>query len=120
MNMYPNQVNPALALQMGWDPVATNNDDVVTLIRRKVTLEEVVISREKFDQMNQALENDDIEDEQYWTDFDWKDAEWEDFTIENTMYTAWSGDVTSCSDDCVNFYDNQWFESYEPMTLQNS
>jgi len=117
MNNLPTEVHPALALQLGWDQEAASNQDVVTLIRRKVVLEEVVISREKFDQINQAIENDEDE---YWSDLDFQDAQWEDYTIENTLYTAWSGDVTSCSDDCVNFYDNEWSNSYEPIKLKNS
>ena len=70
--------------------------DLVTVIRRKVVYEEVVITREEFDAINSADGDefcdflDSIEDGGYSPNF----------LLEDT-YLAFPGDVTDRSDDLI-------------------
>lgn len=108
------EINPVLAESLGYDLEAASNEDVVTVVRRRVILEEVVISKEQYEKINSEIDSDEG---MAWSQLDWKDAEWSDYSDENTSYTAFPGDVTSFSDDCVNFYDNDWFDNYDKISL---
>lgn len=114
--MFPSmsKMNPVLAQSLGWDIESASDHSVVTLVRRKVILEEVVISKEEFDKINDEMNTDHGI---LWSELEWKDAEWIDYTADNTEYTAFPGDVTSFSDDCVNFFDNMWYDSFDRIEL---
>jgi len=73
-----------------------DSDNLVTLVRRKLVLEEVVVTREEYEKYN----NDE---DFYWNELDWKNAEFTDWEEENTYYSAYEGDITSFTDDVVAF-----------------
>ena len=93
------EINPALAANMGWDTKSASDDNLVTLVRRRTILEEFVMTRKEFDQMNKNVKKDECD----WGQIEWQDAQCEDYCNEETMYTAFPGDVTSFTDDCVAF-----------------
>ena len=71
----------------------TKTDQVVTIVRRRLVLEECVIPLEQFNKMNENMDN------HFWSDLKFEDTQWEDFCDEQTYYQAWEGDVTAYTDD---------------------
>lgn len=113
----------ALAQQMGQEK--TDSDNLVTLVRRRFVLEEVVITREEYDNYSKKLdeENEETYDGDFdWRTLNWKNAEWTDIEWENTYYSAYEGDVTSFTDDIVTFMqpDPEDRLSYYQLPLLNS
>ena len=110
----PNQ--QILAQQMGQEKI--DSDNLVTLVRRRFVLEEVVMTREQFENYSSDFEEDVFS----WQDLNWKNAQWEDYEWENTYYSAYEGDVTSFTDDIVAFMqpDPVCRLSYEQLPLLNS
>ena len=110
----PNQ--QILAQQMGQEKI--DSDNLVTLVRRRFVLEEVVMTREQFENYSSDVEEDVFS----WQDLNWKNAQWEDYEWENTYYSAYEGDVTSFTDDIVAFMqpDPVCRLSYEQLPLLNS
>ena len=111
-----NPSRQAICQNMGQNK--TDPDTLVTLVRRKLVLEEAVISREEFDNYNKNMRSSNFS----WVDIDWKNAEWDDFCEEKTYYSAYEGDVTSFTDDIVGWMmpDHDHRMSFEPLTLLNS
>jgi len=111
-----NPSRQAICQNMGQNK--TDPDTLVTLVRRKLVLEEAVISREEFDNYNKNMRSSDFS----WVDIDWKNAEWDDFCEEKTYYSAYEGDVTSFTDDIVGWMqpDPDHRMSFEPLTILNS
>lgn len=107
----------ALATNMGQEKL--DSDNLVTLVRRKLVLEEVVITREEYEKYNKIVGQDD---DFYWSELNWENAQWEDFEWENTYYSAYEGDITSFTDDVVAFMqpDPENRLSYEQLPLLNS
>ena len=110
----PNQ--QILAQQMGQEKI--DSDNLVTLVRRRFVLEEVVMTREQFENYSSDVEEDVFS----WQDLNWKNAQWEDYEWENTYYSAYEGDVMSFTDDIVAFMqpDPVCRLSYEQLPLLNS
>ena len=116
----PNQ--QILAQQMGQEKI--DSDNLVTLVRRRFVLEEVVITREEYNNYSKKVddENEEFDDNFSWKHLNWKNAQWEDYEWENTYYSAYEGDVTSFTDDIVAFMqpDPVCRLSYEQLPLLNS
>jgi hypothetical protein len=114
--MNPTQVHPAFAANMGWNIQKMNDSEKVTLVRRRVVYEELVMSKSEFDAMNEKtyLENWDNDEEFYLSELEMKDIGFPDFTDDQTQYIAFPGDVTSCTDDAIAFlYQNQeWIDGF--------
>tara|TARA_B100001248_G_scaffold258986_1_gene244225 strand:+ start:202 stop:576 length:375 start_codon:yes stop_codon:yes gene_type:complete len=110
----PNQ--QILAQQMGQEKI--DSDNLVTLVRRRFILEEVVLTREQYENYSSDVEEDVFS----WDQLKWKNAQWEDYEWENTYYSAYEGDVTSFTDDIVAFMqpDPECRLSYEQLPLLNS
>jgi hypothetical protein len=103
--MNPTLVHPAIAANMGWDIQEMNDSEKVTLVRRRVVYEELVMSKSEFDAMNEKAYDDE---EFCLSELEMKDIGFPDFTDEQTQYIAFPGDVTSCTDDAIAFlYQNQ-------------
>lgn len=117
--MNPTQLHPALAHNLGYDVDAMNDSKKVTLVRRRVVYEELVVSKEEFNHMNQSLK--ECDDEFYLSELPMKDFGFPDFAEEETQYIAFPGDVTSFTDDAIGFLfeDKEWTDSYEPIKLAN-
>lgn len=114
--MKPTQLHPAFATNLGYDIDAMNDIEKVTLVRRRVVYEELVMSKKEFEHMNQTLESD----EDFWlNELDMKDIDFPDFTSEETEYIAFPGDVTSFTDDAIAFmFDNKtWSDPYETVKV---
>ena len=75
----------------------TQTEQLVTVVRQRLVLEEVVISLEEFNNYNRDIRYG----ETYWSDLHWEDSQFPDYCEEQTYYTAYEGDVTSFTDDCV-------------------
>tara|TARA_B100000925_G_scaffold107871_1_gene79553 strand:+ start:1635 stop:2027 length:393 start_codon:yes stop_codon:yes gene_type:complete len=112
----------ALASNMGQEKL--DSDNLVTLVRRKVVLEEIVVTREEYEKLNKNVASNRYLDgsEFYWSELDWKNAEFTDWEEENTHYSAYEGDITSFTDDVVSFMnpDPVYRDSGDPLPLLNS
>jgi len=119
--MNPTQLHPAFAMNLGYDVNAMNDSEKVTLVRRRVVYEELVMSKDEFDKMNQIIGRVDIEteDDFYLNQLKMDDIRFPDFTDEQIDYIAFPGDVTSFTDDAVAFlFENQpWTCAYESVSL---
>jgi hypothetical protein len=115
------QLHPAFAMNLGYDVNAMNDSEKVTVVRRRVVYEEVVMSKDEFNKMNQLIKGVDIEndDDFYLNQLKMDDIQFPDFTDEQTEYIAFPGDVTSFTDDAIGFlFDNQsWTCAYESVKL---
>jgi hypothetical protein len=109
------EVTPPIASVLGYDITGANNKELVTVVRRKVTLEEVIMTIQDFNDMNSKVQSE--EHDEYWNHLNWEDAQTHDYNLEETDYTAFAGDVTSFTDDCVAFiYPNiNWSKSYDTV-----
>ena len=114
--MNPTHLPPAIAMNLGYDLDAMNDSEKVTLVRRRVVYEELVMSKDEFDAMNVKTysENWNDDEEFYLSDLKMEDIGFPDFTDEQTEYIAFPGDVTSCTDDAIMFlYPNQeWIDGF--------
>ena len=113
--------------------VSSTTDTTVTLVRRRVVYDEMLITREEFNKLNEKIESDDeyeigyevvnqlipeknlrkgfqyLGNESYVTEDQWYHfSEMDDFTSMETEYIAFPGDVTSFTDDAIGFmFENQ-------------
>jgi len=110
------QIHPAVATQLGYDLDDMNDSDKITLVRRRVVYEELVMSKDEFDKMNAKTysENWNEDEEFYLSELKMEDIGFPDFTEEQTEYIAFPGDITSCTDDAIMFlYPNQeWIDGF--------
>ena len=117
--------------------VSSTEDTMVTLVRRRTVFDEMLITREEFNKLNEKIESDedyeigyevvnqlipegklrkgfqDLGDDNYVTSDQWYHfSEMDDFTYDETEYIAFPGDVTSFTDDALGFmFTNQpWGE----------
>tara|TARA_B000000557_G_scaffold183387_1_gene149867 strand:+ start:1364 stop:1738 length:375 start_codon:yes stop_codon:yes gene_type:complete len=106
----------ALATNMGQEKL--DSDNLVTLVRRRFLLEEVVLTREQYENYSSKVDSNGFT----WDLLDWQNAQWEDYEFENTYYSAYEGDITSFTDDVVAFMqpDPENRLSYEQLPLLNS
>ncbi len=106
----------ALATNMGQEKL--DSDNLVTLVRRRFLLEEVVLTREQYENYSSKVDSNGFT----WDLLDWENAQWEDYEFENTYYSAYEGDITSFTDDVVAFMqpDPENRLSYEQLPLLNS
>tara|TARA_B100000212_G_scaffold342308_1_gene328761 strand:- start:3036 stop:3410 length:375 start_codon:yes stop_codon:yes gene_type:complete len=106
----------ALATNMGQDK--KDSDNLVTLVRRRFLLEEVVLTREQYENYSSKVDSNGFT----WDLLKWENAQWEDYEFENTYYSAYEGDITSFTDDVVAFMqpDPEDRLSYEQLPLLNS
>ena len=106
----------ALATNMGQDK--KDSDNLVTLVRRRFLLEEVVLTREQYENYSSMVDSNGFT----WDLLKWENAQWEDYEFENTYYSAYEGDITSFTDDVVAFMqpDPEDRLSYEQLPLLNS
>ena len=111
------QIHPALTSNLGYDLDAMNDSEKVTLVRRRVVYEELVMSKNEFEKMNQR--NLHIDDGFYLSELKMTDIQFPDFTDEETKYIAFPGDVTSFTDDAIGFLfeEQQWTDAYESVRL---
>ena len=115
-------MNPTIATQLGYDLNEMNDSEKVTLVRRRVVYEELVMSKDEFDKMNHEVNNYHEETGEYGfylSELEMSDIQFPDFTDEQTAYIAFPGDVTSFTDDAIAFiFENQpWTDGYEPVEL---
>ena len=106
----------ALATNMGQEKL--DSDNLVTLVRRRFLLEEVVLTREEYENYSSKVDSNGFT----WDLLKWENAQWEDYEFENTYYSAYEGDITSFTDDVVAFMqpDPENRLSYEQLPLLNS
>ena len=122
--------------------VSSTEDTMVTLVRRRVVFDEMLITREEFNKLNEKIESDDdyeigfevvnqlipekklrkgfqdLGNDHYVTSDQWYHfPEMDDFTYDETAYIAFPGDVTSFTDDALGFmFTNQpWGEVGETI-----
>jgi hypothetical protein len=116
------QIHPAFASNLGYDVDAMNDSEKVTLVRRRVVYEELVMTKDEFEQMNQKIVGVDLEtedDDFYLNQLKMNDIQFPDFVSEQTEYIAFPGDVTSFTDDAIGFlFENQpWTCAYESVKV---
>ena len=106
----------ALATNMGQEKL--DSDNLVTLVRRRFLLEEVVVTREEYENYSSKVDSNGFT----WDLLNWENAQWEDYEFENTYYSAYEGDITSFTDDVVAFMqpDPENRLSYEQLPILNS
>jgi len=95
----------------------TQTEQLVTLVRQRLVLEEVVMTKEEFNAYNKRLDSDF-----YWSELDWKDSQFPEYCEEQTYYTAYEGDVTSFTDDCVSWLspDDDLYSCYDKLKIRKS
>ena len=108
------EIPSQIAENFGWDYDSATNGELVTLVRYRTVIEEIVVSQEKFNQLNEQVKNEEL----YWNELEWEDAELDDFCEEKTTYCAYEGNITSFTDDAVAFMypDAEWVECFEPIS----
>jgi hypothetical protein len=116
------QIHPAFASNLGYDVDAMNDLEKVTLVRRRVVYEELVMTKDEFERMNQKIAGVDLEtedDDFYLNQLKMNDIQFPDFVSEQTEYIAFPGDVTSFTDDAIGFlFENQpWTCAYESVKV---
>ena len=96
--------------------------DLVTVVRYRTIIEEIVISRQQFDELNNAAGSEDcdiaIDAENTFDDLPFCDWGWGaccDFVEYDKGYCVFQGDVTSDSDDRV--YSRPWQHEF-PLQIQ--
>ena len=111
------KIDPLSAMLLGYDYKAMNDTEKVTLVRRRVIYEEVVMSKNELKKLNKAVRKQ--EDEFPLDELEMKDIQFPDFTGEQVEYIAFPGDVTSFTDDAIAFlFKNQpWTDLYNPVQL---
>ena len=114
--MNPTHIHPVIATTLGYDVDAMNDTEKVTLVRRRVVYEELVMSKEEFEQMNNTVAYDYDLDAM---DLKMTDIGFPDLTDEETQYTAFPGDVTSFTDDAIAFMFDEvyWTDPYKPVKI---
>jgi len=115
--MNPTQIPSEIAMNLGYDLDAMNDSEKVTLVRRRVVYEELVMSKDEFDAMNEKLSSDEEEFNLY--ELEMKDIWFTELTDDSTEYVAFPGDVTSFTDDAIGFlFENKtWTDGYEPVRV---
>lgn len=111
------EIPSQVAQNFGYDVNAMTDTEKVTLVRRRIVYEEVVISKDEFEKMNEEIVND--HSKFYLCELPMNDIGFPDFVDEETQYTAFPGDVTSFTDDAIAFLfeDQSWSDSFEPVQL---
>ena len=111
------KIDPLSAMLLGYDYKAMNDTEKVTIVRRRVIYEEVVMSKNELKKLNKAIKKQ--EDEFPLDELEMKDIQFPDFTDEQTEYVAFPGDVTSFTDDAISFLFKKqpWTDSYSPVRL---
>ena len=106
----------ALATNMGQEKL--DSDNLVTLVRRRFLLEEVVLTREQYENYSSKVDSTGFT----WDSLKWENAQWEDYEFENTYYSAYEGDITSFTDDVVAFMNPDPVNRYsgDQLPLLNS
>ena len=109
------QIPSTLAQNMGYDVEAMNDQEKVTVVRRRVVYEEVVMSMEQFEEMNNQIQDEEF----YLGNLQMTDIQFPDLTSDTIEYVAFPGDVTSFTDDAIAFlFEHQhWTDSFEPVQL---
>ena len=51
----PTEIHPAFAANLGWDIDKASDANLVTVVRYRIILEEVVMTKEEFNQMNNQV-----------------------------------------------------------------
>jgi hypothetical protein len=105
--------NPFLAT-IGWNS-DVEDTETVTIIRRQIRYDEVVMTREEFEQMNNNFRTNNDFDEKYERLEELADSMKD---IEYTepveyYYTAIVGDVTSATDDVIFTAPFEWLDDYD-------
>jgi hypothetical protein len=90
------------------------SSEKVTIVRRRVVYEELVMDKAEFESINEKLENDE---EFCLNDLKMSDIGFPCFTEEEIEYVAFPEDVTSYTDDAiVHAHDfNLWNSGYAPL-----
>jgi hypothetical protein len=114
--MTSTKILPQVAQQLGYDLDGMNDSELVTLVRRTVSYEELVVTKQEFEEFNQKIKNNE---DFCLFELEMDDAQCIDLSIEETQYTAFSGDVTSFTDDAIAFMftDVVWTDSHELLNL---
>lgn len=107
-------IHPAVLAQIGWSSDEVNDEEMVTVIRRQVRYDEVIMTRKEFEQMNKQLC-----DGGYEQDFDRETKEELDSRMKDIeytepveyYYTAIVGDVRSCTDDVIFTAPFEWIDA---------
>tara|TARA_B100000214_G_scaffold300030_1_gene230229 strand:+ start:41 stop:382 length:342 start_codon:yes stop_codon:yes gene_type:complete len=99
----------------------TQTEQLVTVVRQRLVLEEVVMTQEEFNNYNNNI-GLVTGNETYWSQLNWEDSQFPDYCEEQTYYTAYEGDVTSFTDDCVSWLspDDVYSSSYDKLKIRKS
>ena len=111
-------ITPEIFQNLGYNVEQMNDSEKVTLVRRRVVYEELVVSKDEFNEINEKIKTND-DDEFYLSNLKMEDIGFPDLPAEEVKYTAFQGDVTSFTDDAIAFMftDIFWSDPYEPVNL---
>ena len=90
-----------------------SDSDNVTLVRRQTVYSEIVISKDKFKEIQSAYNDDDLTQYDELLEQMETDEVMKVFGDEEEMWIAFSGDVQECTDDMIAWTDREWDDFYQ-------
>ena len=92
-------------------------DELVTVVRRRIAYEEVVLPRDEFDRLNTDIEEGQGNCYDLY-DLDFQSIDFRDFESESEEYVAFPGDVTNFTDDAIGFmFEYQPWKDYGTIEM---
>jgi hypothetical protein len=95
------------------DVIEDLESDVVTLVCRQVVYSEIVISKDKFKQIQDCYSSGDYEPLEQLKDEMVTDEVMKEFGDVEETWIAFSGDVQQCTDDMIAWTDREWNDFYQ-------
>ena len=89
------------------------DSDVVTLVRRKIVYSEIVISKDKFKEIQDAYNDDDLTLYDELVEQMVTDEVMKEFGDNEDMWITFSGDVQQCTDDMIAWTDREWDDFFQ-------
>ena len=98
--MQLSEINPAFAENMGWDTKSTQNEEMVTFVKRAVVFSEITLPKSEFIKMKSADFPSDYFSEEIEPKMETDDV-MKDFGNDFNQYAVFEGDISSMTDDVI-------------------
>ena len=111
-----NKIDPTLSNHLGWDTESVQNEEMVTLVKRKVVYSEIAMPKSEAIKMLSLIEDDESGIHEYFEenieDKMVTDDVMEDYGKHEDRYALFEGDITSMTDDVMGMCKFKWTTSY--------
>ena len=115
--MQLSEINPVLSGVLGWDTESTQDEELVTFVKRAVVYSEVTLPKSEFIKMM----NDEQPEEYFWEEIEPKmvtDVTMKDYGDMYSKYAIFEGDISSMTDDVIAMCDFEWEYTMRGATIQ--